>query len=65
MEEISEANTTMIVIIFSLLSVVMFAVYMIIIIYSSKIIAPIKKLEAYTVDMSQARDLEAKLYVVS
>ena len=65
LDSISHMNTTMIVIIFSLLSIVMFAVYMIIIIYSGRIIAPIKKLETYTIEMSQARDLDSKLYVVS
>lgn len=54
----------MVLIIFTLLSLVMFSIYVIIILYSFKIIAPVKKLETYTNQMSQARDLDAKQYVV-
>ena len=43
----------------------MLTVYLIIIIYSRKITAPISKLTAYTAQMKQAQDREAKLYIVS
>ena len=50
----------MVLIVFALLSLVMLSIYCIIIIYSFKIIAPVKKLEIYTNQMSAARDRDAK-----
>ena len=46
--QMSQANTLMVIFIFTLLSFVMGVVYMIIIFYSNKIITPIKKLDRYT-----------------
>ena len=59
------ANKFFVVIIFTLLSMVMMTVYLIIFLYARKITAPISKLTDYTSKMKQAQDREAKLYIVS
>ena len=63
-EAIDRSDIFMVLIVFALLCLVMLSVYCIIIMYSFRIIAPVKKLQTYTNKMSQARDLDAKQYVV-
>ena len=64
-ESISESNQRLTIGCFLLLSLVMGAVYIIIIFYSRRITVPVMKLTNYTHLMNQAQDREAKLYVVA